>query len=126
MKRVFWGILSVMCIVVLVGCSAPPAKRVVNLRLGMSPDEVYERMGAPYTVRAAKLFADGTFQEVWEYIPSIFSVALFADRYDKRYWVYFDDGRLVQWGEPGDMSGSSTVDVDDAVIQEFRPDRPTR
>lgn len=125
MKKVLFLALGAISVVMLVGCSTP-AQRVSNLRLGMTPDEVYEEMGRPYAVRSAKLFADGTFQEVWEYIPSIFSVALFADRYDKTFWMHFDDGRLVQWGEPGDMTGSSTIDADEARVQEFRPDRRTR
>ncbi len=125
MRKSLYLALGAMCVVVLVGCSTP-AQRVSNIRLGMTPDEVFEEMGRPYSVRAAKMFADGTYQEVWEYIPSIFSVALFADRYDKKYWIYFDDGRVVQWGEPGDLTGSATVDPDEAVIQEYRPDRRTR
>jgi hypothetical protein len=25
--------------------------------------------------------------------------------YPKTYWVFFENGKVVQWGEPGDFSG---------------------
>lgn len=117
--------ICALAALVLVGCSTP-SQRVGSVRLGMTPDEVLDEMGEPYAVRSAKLYRDGTFQEVWEYIPSIFSVALFADRYDKTYWVFFDEGRVVQWGEPGDLTGSTTVAEDDAVVSEYIPERRAR
>lgn len=118
MKKILVA-LSVILLILVQGCGTP-SQRVGNLRLGMTPEEVLEEMGRPYAVRAAKLYRDGTFQEVWEYIPSIFSVALFADRYDKMYWIYFDDGRLVQWGEPGDFTG------EEDMVMEHIPERRTR
>jgi outer membrane protein assembly factor BamE (lipoprotein component of BamABCDE complex) len=117
-----WMIASVLILsaAAITGCSTP-SQRVAGLRLGMTPDEVMDTMGRPYAIRAAKLFDEGNFQEVWEYIPSVFSVALFADRYDKDYWIYFNDGRLVQWGEPADFTGTSTIsNLDRPAVQEFR------
>lgn len=119
MKKMVVAMLLLGTALLWTGCSTP-SHRIGDLRLGMTPDEVLEEMGTPYAVRAAKFYRDGTFQEVWEYIPSIFSVALFADRYDKIYWVYFDDGRLVQWGEPGDYTG------DEDMVLEYVPERTTR
>lgn len=84
----------------------------------MTPEEVLDVMGNPYAIRTAKLYRDGSFQEVWEYLPSMFSVALFADRYDKMYLVHFDGGRLVQWGEPGDLTGGT--------VREYVPERRAR
>lgn len=107
------------------GCSTPSHK-IGDLRLGMTPDEVLDVMGKPYAVRASKLYRDGNFVEAWEYIPSVFSVALFADRYDKTYWTVFEGGKLVQWGEPGDLSGSSTIKAKDAVIQEYVDEKRVR
>jgi len=117
-----WTIVCVLIFsaAVLSACSTP-SQRIAGLRLGMSSDEVMDTMGRPYAIRAAKLFDEGNFQEVWEYIPSVFSVALFADRYDKDYWIYFNDGRLVQWGEPADFTGAtSTTSTDRPAVQEFR------
>lgn len=119
-QRIVSAFMALWLIVGL-GCATPPSRRVSDLRLGMTPEEVLDRMGRPYAIRTAKLYRDGTFQEVWEYIPSIFSVALFADRYDKTFWVYFDNGRLVQWGEPGDFTGSPA-----RAVPEYVPDRRGR
>ncbi len=119
MNKLYLVTACVLLMTLTQGCSTP-SQRIGGLRLGMTPDEVLDEMGRPYAVRSAKLFRDGSFQEVWEYIPSIFSVALFADRYDKIYWVYFDDGRLVQWGEPGDFTG------EEDMVLEHIPDRRTR
>jgi hypothetical protein len=116
--------LLVLASVVLIGCSTP-SHNIAKIRLGMTPEEVSEEMGDPYAVRAAKLYRDGNFQEIWEYIPSIFSVALFADRYDKTYWVVFDGGKVVQWGEPGDLSGASTL-TGDALVSEYIDEKRVR
>jgi hypothetical protein len=117
-KQILLG-LSVAVIGTLTACSTP-SRNVSGLRLGMVPEEVLGVMGEPYTIRAAKLYEDGNFQEVWEYIPSVFSVALFADRYDKTVWTYFDGGKLVQWGEPADFTGTSTLTESDLpAVQEF-------
>jgi hypothetical protein len=85
-----------------------------------------EEMGRPYAVRASKMYRDGNFMEVWEYIPSVFSVALFADRYDKVYWIIFDGGKVVQWGEPGDLTGTPTVVAEDAVVTEYIDEKRLR
>ena len=124
MSRVFLASLMVVVSMAFVACSTP-SRNISNLRLGMTPDEVLDEMGRPYAIRTAKLYRDGSFQEVWEYIPSIFSVALFADRYDKTYFVYFDGGKLVMWGEPGDLTGQTSVE-DDAAVLEYVPERRTR
>ena len=82
----------------LVGC-ATPRQGVSQLKLGMSADQVVDKMGEPFAIRAAKAYENNEWAEVWEYIPSMFSV------YPKGYWVYFENGKVVQWGEPGDFSG---------------------
>ena len=124
MKRILLAIVFLAPLLMLTACNTPH-QRISNLRLGMTPDEVLDEMGSPYAIRSAKLYRDGGFQEVWEYIPSIFSVALFADRYDKTYFVYFDGGKLVMWGEPGDLTGQTSVE-DDAAVLEYVPERRTR
>lgn len=111
--------------VLVTGCRTP-SRHISEVRLGMTPDEVLDVMGRPYTIRAAKLFRDGNWLETWEYIPSVFSVALFADRYDKTYWITFEGGKVVQWGEPGDFAGPPTVTQDDAAVTEYIPDRRSR
>jgi hypothetical protein len=95
--------LLVGLVVGALGCSTP-AKKVKKLRLGMTPDEVRDRIGDPYTIRAAKVFEDGHSTEIWEYTPS-FGIN------PKTFWIYFEDQKVVQWGQPGDFSGKAGQDV---------------
>ena len=67
----------------------------------MSQDETKNIMGDPSSIRAAKLYTDSGQTMVWEYLPPQ------AGLYAKTYWLYFDNGRLVQWGEPGDFQSKS-------------------
>jgi hypothetical protein len=90
-------VLTVLAALLVAGCKTP-AKHVKDLRLGMTPEEVEDVMGKPYTIRAAKVFEDGQTQSIWEYL------ARFAIN-PKDYWLYFENGKLVQWGEPGDFAG---------------------
>lgn len=96
----------------LVAC-ATPAARIRHIQLGMTPDQVREKVGDPYTTRAGKVYEDGRTTEVWEYIAKL---AI----YPKDYWVYFENGKVVQWGEPGDFSGQTQTD---APLSEYRPTR---
>lgn len=106
-----------MIAAVSMSACAIPAKHVKNLRLGMLPEEVLEVMGEPFTVRAAKVYEEEQWQECWEYIPPVFSVAGIAERYDKMFWLSFENGKLVQWGEPGDFSGETTAAFRDGFQQ---------
>lgn len=122
-------LLLIPAVALLAGCSTPHS-RVSDLRLGMTPDEVLDTMGKPFTVRAAKLYENEEWQEVWEYVPPVFSVAGFADRYDKEYWLYFENGKLVQYGEPFDFSGETTVNFRDgdsqSTIIDYVPEKSTK
>mgnify|MGYP003587710923 CR=1 FL=1 len=97
-KLAWWVCLGLA--VILAGC-ASPGKNVGKLRLGDTPDVVLDKMGKPNTVRAAKVYEDESSLEVWEYLPGIFTL------YPKAYWLFVEDGRLVQWGEPGDFAGKA-------------------
>ncbi len=119
MKKMFVWVAAAM---VLAGC-VTPSQRIAGLRLGMSPEDVYNVMGTPFAVRAAKTYEDGTTSEVWEYVPPVFSRAAFSDKYDKTYWVYFVNDKVVQWGEPGDFTKHDTtkdVTVKDYVQEKVR------
>jgi len=94
------------------GCSTPAA-RIKNIQLGMTPEEVLKSVGSPYTKRAGKVYEDGRTTEVWEYIAKI---AVFP----KDYWIYFENNRVVQWGEPGDFSGLTQKD---SPVSEYKPAR---
>lgn len=124
MKRILLAGMVLAPLLLMTACYTP-SNNISGMRLGMTPDEVVDEMGDPYAIRASKLYRDGGFQEVWEYIPSVFSVALFADRYDKSYWIIFDGGKVVQWGEPGDLTGSPTA-PEPPAITEYVPERRAR
>ena len=80
------------------------------------PDEaVREAIGKPFTVRASKIYKDQEYAEVWEYLPPAFTWT------PKTYWVYFQNGKVVQWGEPGDFSGSTA-----AAVREYNANKSDR
>jgi hypothetical protein len=96
----------------VMGC-ATPARNMKRVQLGMTPDQVRKEAGDPYTVRAAKAYEDGRTMEVWEYIARL---AI----YPKDYWVVFENGKVVQWGEPGDFS---QLTASDPPVNEYNPVR---
>ncbi|MBU0677875.1 MAG: hypothetical protein KJ626_07130 [Verrucomicrobia bacterium] len=99
----------------LLGGCMTPDRHISDLRLGMNPDEVRYEMGDPHAVRASKIYDNEEWVEVWEYIPPIFSLAAITDKYDKEYWVIFLNGKVVQWGEPGDFEYASTLTAGDQL-----------
>ena len=98
------------------GCMTTPSTHISKIQLGMTPDEVTKIMGPPFTVRAAKQYENGETTAVWEYIAPVFSSAAFSDKYDKTYWIMFENGKVVQWGEPGDFSGTDTASSGSSVL----------
>ena len=95
--------------IVCSGCKTIPSAHIGELALGMEPAQVKDIMGPPFTVRASKQYENGESMEVWEYIAPYFSLAAWDDKYDKTYWIVFENGKVVQWGEPGDFSGTDTA-----------------
>lgn len=89
---------------------------VSRLELGMGPEQVVDTIGRPFAIRASKVYADsGETAQVWEYLPPVFTAA------PKVYWLYFENDKLVQWGEPGDFSGSPA-----AAVKEYNPNKSAR
>ncbi|MBP7828499.1 MAG: hypothetical protein KA248_01135 [Kiritimatiellae bacterium] len=104
-KLTLWICIALAAAVAgLTGC-ASPGKNVGKLRLGDTPDVVLDKMGKPNTVRASKVYEDESSLEVWEYLPGVLTF------YPKAYWLWMEDGRLVQWGEPGDFKAGSKEEV---------------
>jgi hypothetical protein len=114
MMRIVSGILTGLVLVaVLTGCSSV---NVGRLQLGMEPEAVQEAIGKPYTIRAAKVYpGNDEWAEVWEYLPPIFTLN------PKTYWIYFENGKVVQWGEPGDFSGGTV-----SAVKEYNPNKSSR
>lgn len=94
----------VLCALVVVGCNTP-ARRIKNIELGMSPDEVRDVMGSAYVARASKVYENGEWTAIWEYLPPALTFN------PKTFWIYFENGKVVQWGEPGDFAGKSGTAV---------------
>lgn len=106
------GSFVLLCAIVASGCGTPSSK-MARLRLGMTPEEVVEVIGKPTTIRAAKVYEDGQTQMVWEYLSGL-SIR------PKDYWVFFENDRVVQWGEPGDFSGRATNVEDYKSVKQSR------
>lgn len=115
MKSLFSLFALTAVIGLLVGCGTP-APKIKKLRLGMTPDEVQDELGKPTTIRAAKVYEDGQTMQVWEYLSGI-SIN------PKDYWVFFENDRVVQWGEPGDFAGKSGRNV---PVEEYKAVKQAR
>jgi hypothetical protein len=105
----------------IAGC-ATDSSNLSEVSLGMTKQEVRERLGSPTVARGALTNKYGQTVEVLEYklaMPSDETVgsvvgksaltvltlgmgaAMFkGERRD--FWLYFHDGKLVQWGQAGD------------------------
>lgn len=110
-----FSLLMVAVVGVLAGC-AHPYRDTPDLRLGMTNDEVRDVMGDPTAIRASKVYEDGQTTEVWEYLSGI---ALNP----KNYWVHFENGKVVQWGEPGDFAGKAG---DRVPVEEYKAVKQAR
>lgn len=118
--------LAVLYLSLLCACSSDsvPAQRLETISIGMTRQDVIARMGQPRVVRGSVQNKFGQVVEVLEYrftMPvndgsgmkvskRVFTVAtvglgaLVLDGESREYWLYFYDGRLVQWGQAGDWS----------------------
>jgi len=111
MKFVSNYLMIVLVVLTVSGCSSP-SKKIKGMQLGMTPDEVREEMGEPKTIRASKVFDDGQVTEVWEYPPR------FLEFNPRTFWIYFENRKVVQWGQPGDFAGKSGLNV---PVDEYKP-----
>ena len=113
MKR----LLLVLPVLLILGFSAMattgcrhPAKKLKDIRLGFTPDEVEDEMGSPYAVRAAKLFEDEETTMIWEYRPP------FLANNESIIHVIFENDKVVQWGVAGDYQTGS-----EKTVKEYKP-----
>ena len=114
MMRTARGILAGLMLACFLSACASWNVNVSKLQLGMDPEAVREAIGKPFAIRAAKVYSDDEWSEVWEYLPPSFTWT------PKTYWVHFENGLVVQWGEPGDFTGRPVP----AVI-EYNPNKAT-
>lgn len=115
MIRIARGILAGMVLAFSLSACASWNVDVERLQLGMEPEAVREAIGKPFTIRAAKVYEGDEWSEIWEYLPPWFTWT------PKTYWVYFENGKVVQWGEPGDFTGSAA-----SAVREYNPSKSGR
>lgn len=70
-----------------------------RISIGQDKAGVEAALGAPANVIGSKSFPGGVV-EVWEYQRWQANVG--PDQLEERYWVYFLNGHVSQWGRPGD------------------------
>ncbi len=80
--------LTSLLLLALVACSSMDS-RTKKLQLGMSRAQVVKILGSDYTVAGAKKDADGSALEVLR----------FGEKKDPGLFIYFNNDRLVQWGD---------------------------
>jgi len=103
------------------GCTTS-SDQLTQIQLGMSKEQIQEQLGGPRAARGSIKNKYGQVIEVWEYrlaMPTdetagtivgktfltIFTLGAGAMEFKgerRNYWLYFHDGKLVQWGEAGD------------------------
>jgi len=103
-RRIVPAVFALLLAGVMAGCNTP-ARRIKKVTLGMTPDQVRKVMGDPYTIRAAKVYENGEWTQVWEYLPPPLTIN------PKTFWIHFENGKVVQWGEPGDFTGKAGQNV---------------
>ncbi len=105
-----WFICMAMLSVLVVAGCANPSGKTAALKLGMNPEAVVGEMGEPSSIRAAKLYSNDEWTEVWQYDSPVLSID------PQTVWVYFENGKVVQWGKPGDFAGTSG---DEVPVEEY-------
>lgn len=94
----FFGII-VLYLFLFVGCAT--TGKLMKLNLQMMKSEVISAIGEPTAARGSMTNKYDQVIEVWEYALYKTDDDAFFGR-PTFYWLYFHDGKLVQWGEAGD------------------------
>ncbi len=89
--------LSLIIISFFVSGCADTMIRLRGLQLGMTKNEVIEKMGEAESTRASNRFSDSV--EIWEYV---LRRGGFPPKTRHRYWLFFQKDKLIQWGEEND------------------------
>jgi hypothetical protein len=114
-------VLILLFSVFMAGC-ATDSSQMSEISLGMTKQEVRDRLGSPTVARGALTNKYGQTVEVLEYtlaMPSdetvgtvvgksaftVLTLGMGAAMFQgqrRDFWLYFHDGKLVQWGQAGD------------------------
>ena len=111
---------------ILIGCSTSQSV-LRKASLDMTKEQVIQRIGAPKVVREAIKDKTGQTIEIWEYelstrkdgeffqdvlftigtagIAAPMAISRSKDQIET-YWLYFSNGKLVQWGQAGVQPGN--------------------
>lgn len=84
---------------ILIGCGTS-TNTLYKLNLDMTKAEVVNTMGEPDAARGSMRNKFGQVVDVWEY--KLTTKPLWGPWESSYYWLYFFDGKLVQWGKAGD------------------------
>ncbi|MGB1214615.1 MAG: hypothetical protein ACPG4X_14720 [Pikeienuella sp.] len=99
-------ILVFVLIAVSVGCTQH-ASRLSRISIGDTQQDIRRTMGEPNAVRGSMINHKNQRIEVWEY--TLDTTPLTEFRSLKDYWLYFANGRLYKWGEPGDWGKDPNI-----------------
>lgn len=119
MKKLSWIFALVFTVGLFSGCRTGfvhPSKKTDRIQLGMTPQEVVEELGRPYTIRSAKVFENEETTMVWEYWPP------FLSGNQTKVHIFFENGQLVQWGQPGDFGTANFR----GNLSEYKPGKSGR
>lgn len=117
----FLSALILSSFVLFTGCTKDTSS-LSSISIGMKKSQVFERLGEPTVLRGSLQNRYGQIVEVAEYrltLPSndgagtivgksaltvlTFGMGAASFKGEQRdYWLYFYDGKLVQWGQAGD------------------------
>ncbi len=131
-RLVFLPVIA-SCVLLLYGCARyAPVKNLDNIALLMSKEEVIKKLKGQGTARGSILNKFGQTIEVREYkmanrktgeqVGGEVAVTLltfglaapvfFSQGEVDTYWLYFCDGKLVQWGKAGDWAEAQKMVYD--------------
>ena len=89
----------------MTGCATGlSTHELIRIRLDMTKDQVISAIGEPSAARGSIRNKYGQVIELWEYQlrkPEN-EGNMYTYNWKYPYWLYFYDGRLVQWGAAGD------------------------
>ena len=93
------ALLIIGTLVFLLSC-AVGIRKMNDLSLGMSKEQVQTAVGNNYIIRGAVVNKYNQSVEVWEY--DVRKRRSLTE--SERYWLYMVDGKLVQWSRAGNWA----------------------
>ena len=108
MKKSIGLLFSFLIMIFLCGCARQTvkSKKLLCLSLGMTKEQVIGVMGKPAIFHGSIINKLGQKIEVFEYIVDRTGFWDLIETLEK-YWLYFCENKLVQWGEPCDWEKAS-------------------